>query len=99
MAEFTLTGRIRGSTSVVAWSDEGGFADESGETDFLIRSGAWVCATVTGPCFAAADRPATVALLTAYNCFDDDRDVTEEGAEEVRAELERETALPEWATP
>lgn len=94
MTTFTVTGIRSGEPLSLTWTD-GEFDDPFGRTEILISTKQQVCATVMGPCYAAAKMPATVALLTAVAAMDEVTAI--EGAEDVLAELAALSAVPDGA--
>jgi hypothetical protein len=69
---FQITGPIDGVVRTLTWVKGVGF-DESIAgiaAQNAVRIGAEVCATPTGPCYEASDRPAHVAFLSGLSVFD-----------------------------
>ena len=70
---FTVIGPIDGVVQTLGWVEGRGFSDEETAGQAArraVRLRDEVCATPTGPCYLAADKPAHVAFLTALSVFD-----------------------------
>lgn len=92
---FTLTGRARGQTAVLTWTEDGGFDDPDGIIAELLALDTLVCATVTGPCYPAAETPAVVAWLTAVEALDEITGIEDPNG--VQAMVETEAEVPAGA--
>jgi hypothetical protein len=93
---FTVKGKdaVYGEIEIV-WTD-GVFDDPTGRVQTLVDSETNVCASVTGPCFAAAPAPGHIALLTAVHALDEVTEIV--GGHAFAATLVKLAAIPASAT-
>lgn len=93
---FTIEGIRAGRAATVTWTEREGYDDPDAVVAERITSGEQVCGTVTGPCYAPADRPIAVAWLTAIQAFDTITKITDPHG--VQFLIEELCAVPSEAT-